>query len=107
MNQLNNLNCFFLGSVVISDLYLFQETVLLTPNFIFSKNKYIDKVNIGTKGLALVIIKLTPVMLLSSSNNIQYFGDHKSNTISELIKGKSRDLQKFTKIFEWNNDFCI
>ena len=31
-------NLFFFGCAVISDLYLFQETVLLNYGFIFSKN---------------------------------------------------------------------
>ena len=37
LDQSDNLSNFF-GSVVISDLYLFQEFVLLNPCLIFSKN---------------------------------------------------------------------
>ena len=42
---------FFFGCVVVSDLYLFQETVLLIPCFMFSKNLmlwFIDQVTTGT-----------------------------------------------------------
>ena len=38
LDQSDNLNYCFLGSAVISDLYLFQEIALLNPYFIFSKN---------------------------------------------------------------------
>ena len=44
-------NLLLFGCVVISDLYLFQEIVVLNPCFIFSKNvilSLIDKVTTGT-----------------------------------------------------------
>ena len=50
LDQSDNLNYCFLF-VVISDLYLFQENVLLNPCFIFSKNLILsltDKVRTGT-----------------------------------------------------------
>ena len=47
------------GSVVTSDLHLFQKIVLLKACLIFSKNlllSLIDKVTIGTKRLVIKII---------------------------------------------------
>ena len=44
-------NLLYLGYAVISDLYLFQEPVLLNPCFKFSKTlmlPFIDKVATGT-----------------------------------------------------------
>ena len=38
LDQSDNLNDFFFGCAVISDLYLFQEIVLLNSCLIFSKN---------------------------------------------------------------------
>ena len=49
LDQSDNLS-FFFGCVVISELYLFQEIVLLNPCFIVSKNlilSLIDKVTTG------------------------------------------------------------
>ena len=51
LDQLNNLNYYFFGCVVIADLYLFQEIVLLNPCFIFSESlmlSLIDKVTTKT-----------------------------------------------------------
>ena len=51
MDQSDNLNYWFFVSVVISDLYLFQEFVSLNPCLIFSENlvlSLIDKVATGT-----------------------------------------------------------
>ena len=51
LDQSDNLNYYVFGCAVISDLYLFQEIVLLNPCFIFSKNlilPLIDKVKTGT-----------------------------------------------------------
>ena len=59
MGQSDNLSYYFFGYVAISDLYLFQEIVLLNPWFIFSKNfilSFIDKVATGAYILLLVII---------------------------------------------------
>ena len=50
-DQSNELNCSFFGCVVVSDLFFFQETVLLNPCFMFSKNLvlwFIDQVTTGT-----------------------------------------------------------
>ena len=47
----DNLNYYFFGCVVISDLHLFQEIFLLNPWFIFSKTLILlltDKVTTGT-----------------------------------------------------------
>ena len=51
LDQLDNLTYCFFGCAIISDLYLFQNIVLLNPCFIFSKNlilSLIDKVTVGT-----------------------------------------------------------
>ena len=58
LDQSDNLNYYFFRCVVISDLYLFQEFVLLNLCFMFSKNlilSVIDKVTTGTQSLALFI----------------------------------------------------
>ena len=54
---------------------------------------FIDKVTSGSS-LVLVILKSMPVMLLLCSSNIQSFVHYKSSSTSQLLKGKSRDLQK-------------
>ena len=57
----------FLGCVIISDKYLFQEVVLLNPCLIFSKNvilSLIEKVTTGAYSLELVSAKFIPAMLL-------------------------------------------
>ena len=51
LNQSDNLNYYFLVVLLISDLYLFEEIVLLNPCFIFFENlilSSIDKVTTGT-----------------------------------------------------------
>ena len=51
LDQSDNLNYCFFVCVIISDLYLFQEIVLLNLCFIFSKNLILpltDKVTTGT-----------------------------------------------------------
>ena len=51
----------FFGCLVISELYLFQETVLLNPCFTFFKNLMLSfnyKVTIGTKSLGQFISNL-------------------------------------------------
>ena len=45
----------------------------------------------------LVIIKTTPVMWSSSSINTQFFKNFKSCSVSQFIKGKSRNLQKLLR----------
>ena len=57
---------------------------------------FIDKVTSGSS-LVLVILKSMPVMLLLCSSNIQSFVHYKSSSTSQLLKGKSRDLQKLIR----------
>ena len=45
LDQSDNPNYCFADCVVISDLYLFQEIVLLNPCFIFSKNLILSFIN--------------------------------------------------------------
>ena len=55
LDESDNIYIFFFGWVVISDLYLFQEIVLLNLCFIFSKKlilSLIYKVTTGTYSLA-------------------------------------------------------
>ena len=90
MNQI-----LFFVYVVISNLYLFQEVVLLNPCLIFSKNlilPVIDKVTTGTQSLASFIRNIAPVIILCSDNTQSSVQD-KSSSISQSINGKSRDLQ--------------
>ena len=72
----------FLGCAIISDLYLFQEVVLLNHCLIFSKNlilSLIEKVTTGTYSLELVCPKFVPAMLLFCSINTQSFVHDKLN----------------------------
>ena len=112
----------FSGCVVISDLYLFQKIVLLNPCFIFSKNlmlSFIDKVTTGTEGLALFVLNFVLFVFVASlawtgglafgleatavvlyiSDMIHSFDYDKSSSISQLIKDKLKNLQKFIKYF--------
>ena len=90
----------FIGYVIISDLYLFQDIVLLNPYFKFSKNlmlSFITKVTTGSWSLVLAVMKFTPVMLLWCSINTQYFVHDKSSYTLNFINCKTRDLQKLLK----------
>ena len=63
----------------------------------FLKNlmlSFLDKVTTRTQSLVLVIMKFTPAMLFWCSINTQSFVHDKSISIWQLIKGKSRLLQK-------------
>ena len=112
----------FCGCVVISDLYLFQEMVLLNSCFIFYVNlmlSFIEKVTTANKVLALFIWNVAPVVNVASlvgtgglvsglaatsgvldiSKITQFFDHGKPSSISQLIKGKSRVLQELLKYF--------
>ena len=98
---------------------MFQEIALLHPCIIFSKNfilLLIDKVTTGKWSFALFIWNValfvvvatsyltglefeTTLHVLDTSDITQYFDHDKSSSISWLIKGKSRDLQKLLKYF--------
>ena len=54
---------------------------------------------LGQKILALLTWNDTLLKLLSSSDNTQHFDHDKLSSISQLIKDKSRDLQKLLKYF--------
>ena len=45
------------------------------------------------------MVKLTPAMLSSFSINTQFSVHFNSSSISQFIKGKSKDLQKYLKYF--------
>ena len=102
--------------VVISDLYLFQEVVLLNPCFIFSKNlilSLIDKVTTGATNFSFIFflkccssrccyhfINFFSIWINCFkcswyiSDITQFFVNFKSSSISQLINVKSRDLHK-------------
>ena len=107
LDKSNNLNCSFL--VVISDLYSFQQIVLLNLCFVFSKNSissFIEEVTTGTQSLTLIIWNVAPAVniaalgwiggLASGSSTIlgvidisdtkHYFDHEKLSSISQLIK---------------------
>ena len=99
------------------NLYLFQENVILNPCFRFSKNLILSLIGIvttGTKSFALFIWNVALFVLVATSYStgsvsgtaldvldiwdiIQYLDHDKSCSISRLIKGKLRDLQKLLK----------
>ena len=97
-----------------SDLYLFQETVVLNPCFNFSKNvilSFICKMRTRTWSLMLFSWNVAPVIdgaatglssptsAVLDSEVTQLFDHYKSSSISPLVKGKSRDLQKLLIYF--------
>ena len=85
---------------MFSDIYLFQEIVLLNSRFTFSKNltlSLIDKVTTVTKRLVLVMKSFTSVMLLFCSINAQSFVHEKLSSVLQFINWKSRDLQKLLR----------
>ena len=56
--------------VVISDLYLFEEILLLNPCFIFFLNvmlSFIDKVTTGIKSSSLFIWNVVPVVCIAAT----------------------------------------
>ena len=109
----------FFDWVAFSDLYLFQEIVLLNPYLIISKMLIFSltgKVTTGTETLALFTWNValfaevatsyltgsvfgTALDVLDVSDITQYLDHDKSSSISQLINGKSRDLQKLLKYF--------
>ena len=115
MDQSYSLNCYFIGCIVISDLYLFQDIVLCNPYFKCSKNLvllFIDKVTMGTQSLALFIWNVAQVVNVASaglspvtataldiSEFTQFFDHDKLRSISKLIKRNSKDLQKLLRYF--------
>ena len=61
------------GSVVISELYLFQETALFNPCFQYSKNFLLllkDKVTTGILSLVLFIWNIVPFVNPSGTCSI-------------------------------------
>ena len=109
----------FFGWVVFSDLYLFQEIVLLNPYLIISKILIFSltgKVTTGTETLALCtwnvalyaevvtsyltgLVFGTALDVLDVSDITQYLDCGKSSSISQLINDKSRALQKLLNYF--------
>ena len=104
----------FFVCAVISDMYLFQEIVVLNPCFIFSRNLIllIEKVTTGTWNLALFIWNVVPVVCIASTSKsgrlafglpatlgaidisdiIHSFDHDQSSSVSQLINGKSKNL---------------
>ena len=102
------------GCVAFSDLYLFQETILLNPSFIFSKNLmllFIDKVIVLLLCCSSSLCCWNTVSRWISGwsswcfrsswyfRNYKIFQDYKSSSIPQLIWGTSIDLQKLQKYF--------
>ena len=86
----------FFGFVVISDLYLFQKTVLLNLCFIvYKQSDYWDK------KFHVTYLKCYTVKLSSYFDNIQFFDHGKWSPMSQIIKVKSIDLQKLLKQQRW------
>ena len=109
--------------VVISDLYLFEEIVLLNIYFIYFKNfilSLIDKVRTATWSLALFIWNVAPVVyiafnrlspltpgIIDMSDIIIHSFDHdKWSSVLQLIKDKSKNLQKILKYFSGTTNSC-
>ena len=96
-------NLLLLLWIVICDLYLFHFTVLLNPDFNYSKSFLslsADKVTSGTYSFVFVIWNYNPVgattaggsllfpeVLIFISAKAQFLGQVKINSISQLING--------------------
>ena len=112
----------FFGCVATSDLYLFQEIVLLNSCSLFSKNlilSFIDKLTTGTYRSVLFIWNVAPLVCVDGKRSVgglavelagasgvldisemaQLFVHDKSSSISQLFKCKSRDFEKLLKYF--------
>ena len=97
--------------IVICDLYLFHFIVLLNPNFNYSKSFIsfsFDKVTTGTYNVVSVILNSNPVgatiaglaaACIVISAKIQFLDQVKINSISQLISGIFKLLQKLLKCF--------
>ena len=102
LDQSYNLDLFF-GCTVILDFYLFQETVLLNPCFMFSTNLMLSFIDKATLVLFIwnIVLFALPAGLAGSSGVLDIseitksFEHNKSSSISSLIKGK----QKVSKIY--------
>ena len=109
LDQSYSLNYCFLGIVVFSDLYLFQEIVPSNSCHIFPKHLlllFIEKVASGTVWLALFILNVACTGLAPPTSDVldiseitEFFDYEKSSCILQLIKVRSRDLQKLHKYF--------
>ena len=105
LDQSCNLNCCLLV-VFISDLFLFQEIVLLNPCVKFSKKlmfSFVDKVttkfssiNLKCCSSCFCCCHLELFLIFQIYN---FFVRGKSSSISLLIKDKSRDFQKLMRCF--------
>ena len=98
---------FFLVFIFVSDLYLFQEAILLSPCLKLSKNLmllFADKENTRKYSLVLLICSVALVVsvaylaglgglgatagVLDISEIKIFFDQDKSSSMSQLIKGK-------------------
>ena len=87
LDQSNNLNYYFFGCAVISDLCLFQKIVFVNFCFKISKNlmlSLIDKLTTTIQILVLVIINLTLVMSLWCSIDKESFSLFMCGTLRNL-----------------------
>ena len=95
----------FWGLIVICDLYLFHYTVLLNPDSNCSKSFLsfsFDKVTTGTYNFEFVIWNSNPdggLFAVVISAKIQFFDQFKISSISQLINGIFKVLQKLLKYF--------
>ena len=120
MDQSDNLNYWFFNFAVISNLYLFQEVVVLNPRFIFLKVDIIIKKQNDNWNIKYSIIYLRYCTscccchLLSRwifrcswfSDITQYLDHDKLSCISQLNKGESRNLQKWPNHFNGTTTFA-
>ena len=96
LHQSENQDYYFFDCVITSYLCLFQYIGLLYPCFKFSKNfisSLIDKVTIGTKNVALIIIRFVHVILSWYCINRYFFVHNKSSFYFTSYKWQ-RDIQK-------------
>ena len=105
LDQWNSLGCYSEVEIVICDLYLFHITVLLNPDIncfkIFLSFSF-DKVTTVTCNFVSVILNSNPVGGLFASAiwaKTQFFDQVKINSISQLINGIFKVLQKLLKYF--------
>ena len=95
-----------------SDLYLFQETVVLNPCFNFSKNviSFICKMRTRTWSLMLFSWNVAPVIdgaatglssptsAVLDSEFTQFFDHYKSSSISQPFTISQRQIERSSKV---------
>ena len=101
----------FFGCVATSDLYLFQEIVLLNSCFLFSKNlilSFIDKLTTGTYSSVLFIWNVAPLNCVDGKRSVgglavELAGASGVLDISEMTQSSVHDKSSSISHFSYSN----